>query len=241
MSFSSTGISYLMISISLSILTFRLFQYWRDKRDLTSRLFAFFGIFLCSFLLVRALSGIFFLDNYDVLIFSVYIVVFLQTIATSIMGYLISYLLLPKISPWIISSLAFLFGLFVTYLSTKIGYVIDIREWGSISWNFRNSTLGLVFGILRSLLLAIAFVPMAVVMIQQGRKGEDKLMRRRSLGLGIILLGGMLIGFLDFIIVGFLNFNIIYRDITTCIMAVVILVVVILTQKPSKQYKERIE
>jgi hypothetical protein len=218
-----------------------LFQYWRDKRDLTSRLFAFFGIFLCSFLLVRALSGIFFLDNYDVLIFSVYIVVFLQTIATSIMGYLISYLLLPKISPWIISSLAFLFGLFVTYLSTKIGYVIDIREWGSISWNFRNSTLGLVFGILRSLLLAIAFVPMAVVMIQQGRKGEDKLMRRRSLGLGIILLGGMLIGFLDFIIVGFLNFNIIYRDITTCIMAVVILVVVILTQKPSKQYKERIE
>jgi hypothetical protein len=241
MSFSSTGISYLMISISLSILTFRLFQYWRDKRDLTSKLFAFFGIFLCSFLLVRALSGIFFLDNYDVLIFSVYVVAFLQAITASIMGYLISYLLFPRISPWIISSLAFLFGLFITYLSTRIGYAVDVREWGSINWTFQNSALGLVFGILRSLLLAIAFIPMAVVMIQKARQGEDKLMRRRSLGLGIILLGGMLIGFLDFIIVGFLNFNIIYRDITTCITAVVILIVVILTQKPSRQYKEKIE
>jgi len=200
-----------------------------------------FGLSLCCFVIVRVVSGLFFIENEEILLYTIFAVAVFQVIAATIMGYIISYLKFPNISPWIMTGATLIVGLFIIYLSPIVGYEVTVAEWGSIDWGFPSSTFGFFYAILRSLLLVFAFLPVSFIFLQQARSTDSKILKRRSIGLAIVLLGASLIGILDYILVGILGLEIIYRDISTFALGIILFLVVIFTQSSPQKYQKKIQ
>jgi hypothetical protein len=204
-------------------------------------LFTLFGLSLCCFVIVRAVSGLFFIGNEEVLIYTIFAVAILQVISATIMGYIISYLKFPNISPWIMTSVVFIIGLFIIYSSSRVGYEAIVTEWGAINWTLPTSPFGTFYSILRSLLLAFAFIPVSFIFLQQAKETENKILKKRSIGLAIVLFGASLIGILDYILVGVLGLEIIYRDISMFVLGIILFLVVIFTQASPQKYQKKIQ
>ena len=100
MAFSLTGAVYLFGFFALALLSFRLFQYRKREETTVSRLLFYFAGLLDLFFFVTALGSLFFAQNQEVLKGVVIIAAFLQGLAAAILGYLIVYLKIPRISPW---------------------------------------------------------------------------------------------------------------------------------------------
>lgn len=235
MFFSSTGIAYLILSFSLGFLTVRFFQYWKDKRDITSKIFFFFTFCFTVFSLVRMFTSLFFLDNIGVLLSSIYFVAFLQGLAASFVAYLIFYLKFPKTSPWIGFFSIFVLTLIIVFLSFYMPYEVIIGEFGTIYWGFSSSSyFSNFYSLLRMIIILITFAPLSIIMFQQTIKSKDFSVRKKAIGLNTALIAGMVIGFIDFIMVNVLNFNILYRDIIVSFLGVILLFFTIFIQNIKK-------
>ncbi len=233
MFFSFTGLSYLTLFISLSFLTFRFFQYWRQKKDTTSKLFLLLIIPLFLFAFIRTITPLFFLENIQIITFSIILVAFLESLTAAVVAYLIVYLKFPKISPWVGFSIIFFLGIIVTILTANISYSPTIEEKGVIDWGFPSSEVGIIYSILRLVIVLATFIPLIIIVFQQFLYSEDAFLKKRSLGLTLVLILGMLLGFIDFILNNILGIKAaIYRDYTTIIISFLLFLVIFLTQKP---------
>jgi hypothetical protein len=236
MTYSLTGISYVVLFISLSFLTFRFFQYWQQKRDVTSRLFLLFGLALTSFALIRTVSLIFFIYNTQILRSSITWVAISQSVTAAIMAYLIFHLKLPRISPWVGFFLVLMLGSVATFVSTSIPYEPVFNETEKfLDWGGPSGEFGILYPLLRMAVVLVAFLPLTVIFFQQFLHSENIYTKRRSLGLSLILLLGIGLGFIDFVLNNLLSLKAaIYRDYVTMSVGFLIFLVVLLTQKVEK-------
>jgi len=232
MIFSSTGLVYLILFFALGLLTYRFFQYWKQKRDTTSKLFFLFALTFLSFVFFRAVSILFFANNIKILVDSIVLVSFIEDLAAAIVAYLIIYSKFPKISPWLGFSIIFILGLFVTIATAGISYQPSFEKMGAIDWGFPLSGAGIFCSILRFGIILITFIPLIVILLQQFKTSEDSSIRKRSFGLSLVLMVAVIGGLADFILNSFLRLDAIYRDITIAILGVLLFIFIFITQKP---------
>lgn len=238
MIFSLTGLAYLILFLSLGFLTFRFFQYWREKRDTTSKLFLLLIIPLALFALVRVISVLFFAKSTQALASSVIFVSFFQSLSAAVVAYLIIHLKFPKISPWVGFITIFFFGVIVTILTGSVQYHPTFGDKGVVDWGFPSSGASVIYPILRLVIILATFFPLIIILFQQFKHSEDAFLRRRSLGLSLVLFLGIVLGFIDFVLNNILELKAaIYRDYTTIVMGFLIFLIVLFTQKPPTSEK----
>jgi hypothetical protein len=232
MTFSLTGIAYLILSLAIGFLAYRFFQYWQQKKDTVSRLFFYFILSLLVFTLYKTVACLFFVDNQEVLISSTVVAVFMEGLAASIVTYLVTHLLkLSRLISSIGFFIVFIYGIYATWLTAIKPYSPYIESTGSINWGFLDAEIDSYFFIRLSLLL-IAFIPLVIILIQQYKKSSDRNTKDRAIGLGFALIVGVIIGFLDFFVLEILKFSAISRDIIMSILGAFLFVVIYFTQKP---------
>lgn len=237
MTFSLTGFSYLILFVSLSFLTFRFFQYWKQKKDIASKIFLLFGLTFTLFALVRVVSVFFFVYNTQILLGSIVISTFLQSLAAAIVAYLIVYIKFPSVSPWLGFAVIAFLGLIATILACNVSYQPVLSPEGIFDWGFPSfSSLAVFYSILRLIIILATFLPLMVILLQDFvYYSEDKLAKKRVLGLFLILCFAMLLGVFDFILTNLLKLETaVYRDYISIIMGCFIFLVILLTQKPIK-------
>ena len=236
MVFSSTGIAYLLLFLVLGFLSYRLFQYWTQNRTTTSKFFFFLVLSFLLFALIRVISVLFFVDNLQVLNASIVAVSFIEGLAASIVAYLVIHIKFHQISPRIGFIIFFFLGILATVLTVGINYQPSIEESGAVDWGFAASEVGVLYLIIRFGIILITFVPLIIVIFQQFLSSKDHVTKKKSLGLSIIFLLGIGLGFIDFVLNNFLQISVAaYRDYTTIILSLFILLVTFFTQKPSYQ------
>jgi hypothetical protein len=240
-SLSSTGIAYLLLFFSTGLLTYRFFQYWKEKKDTTSKLFLFFGATFAVFALVRTISVFFFAGNIQILLDSIIFVAFIESFAAAIVAYLIIHLKFPNISPWLGFGVIFLLGLLTTVLTTNISYQPSIGDAGAINWGFLASGAGVFYSILRLGIILITFIPLIIVLIQQFKASDDLIVKKKSFGLSLVLIMGITVGFIDFILTDLLKLNAFYRDITVGVLSIFLFIIIFTTQKPTTSKTSKTE
>jgi hypothetical protein len=241
MFFSSTSIAYFLLSLALGFLTYRFFQYWIQNRTTTSKLFLFLALSFFLFALVRVISVLFFAYNLKVLNGSIVAVSFIEGLAASVVAYLIIHLKFPKISPWIGFIVIFLLGIWATILTAGTDYQPLVEENGAIDWGFSASEVGMLYLVIRFGIILITFVPIIIILLQQFLYSGEPIIRKRSLGLSVVLLLGIGLGFIDFVLNNFLKIGVAtYRDYTTIIISFFILLVTFLTQKPEESKQQNL-
>jgi len=231
MTFSVTGVSSLLAFFAIGFLSYRFFQYWQRERTTVSKLFfCFVSIFSLS-MFITAIAGLLFVGNTLVLKGTVISAAFLQGLAAAVIGYVIIYMKFPKVSPWFGFLIVFLFGLMATYLSIVVPYIPPsapfLEPSGGINWGFQP-----LADILRFLVLFITFVPLGLIFTQQFKASENPYIRARALGMGLLLLFGIITGFLDFLLETILGLGAASSDIVFGFFSLFLFIVVFLTQKP---------
>lgn len=233
MGFSYTGLSYLILFFTVGFLAYRFFQYWRQKKDKISRLFFYFAFTLCLFAFTRAVSGLFFADNIRILKASIFLVIFFESIAAAIAAYITIFIKMPKISPWLgffVFSLLGAMVIILTYVSHPYSPFLDAHK--AINWQVSSN---LLYDVLRFILLFIPFFSLIVILIQQFKNSKDSFARTRAIGLSCLLFLGIIIGLLDFFLIGVTKLPAISRDIVTGFLSILLFVVVFLTQKSPRK------
>ncbi|MDD2697149.1 MAG: hypothetical protein PHE52_03290 [Candidatus Pacebacteria bacterium] len=234
MSFPLTGTAYLILFVALGFLALRFFQYWRKKKDITSKLFLLIVLPLVLFALVRAVSVLFFVWNPSVLKGSITLVAFLESLSAAVVAYFITYSRFPKISPWLGFTVILFFGFVITAFSANIQYQPTLEEKGVIDWGFPSGGANAVYPLLRLIVILVTFIPLIVILFQQFLRSQDGFIRRRTLGLSLVLFLGIILGSIDFVFNNILGLKAaIYRDYTTIVMGFLIFMIVLFTQKPS--------
>lgn len=232
MAISYTGLSYFLLSLSLAFLTYKFFQYWQRSRDTTSKCFYYFGLSLTAFAFVRAFTGLFFANNTKILLDSTVAVAFFEGLTAAIVAYLVFYLKLPKISPWVGFGIVFTLGIgltIVTFITSPFQPILEAT--GSINFVNRDIT-PLLYTILRMLILLIVFIPLIIILIQQRLATSDIRVKTKSFGLSLVLFLAIIISFFQFFFTEFLNLGSIGGDIILSITSIFIFIIVFITQKP---------
>jgi len=232
MNISYTGFSYFLLFLSLSFLTYRFFQYWQKNKDVIPKLFFYFGLSLTGFAFIRAFTGLFFANNIRILTDSTIAVAFIEGLAASVVAYIIFYSKLTKISPWVGFGVVFILTLILTALTLIFSPFQPVLEaTGSINFITR-SNVPIFYLILRTVILLIAFVPIIIILIQQGIASSNIYVRTKSFGLSLVLFLAIIISFLQFFLIEFLKLGAISGDIALGIISILIFIIVLLTQKP---------
>lgn len=233
---SSTAIAYGALSFTMAFLGMRFFQYWREKRDTTSKLFFFLALALLSLGLVRAITTFFFIDDVEILKDSITAVAFTEGLAAAIVAFLIIHLKLPRMSPWLGFWLIFVIGTIISIVSIFLPYVPFIEENTAVNWGFPEGLTGTIYLIFRTAIIFLTFLPLVFIMSQQFREAKDSFLKKRTLGLISALLLALATGFIDFILNDIFHFGTIYRDYSLIILSVILFFVIFFTQKP-EQFK----
>jgi len=228
MSFSFTGLAYLFSFFGLGLLSYRFFQYWKREKTTLSKLFLYFISIFEFFIFITAIAGLFFAKNIQILKVVVVSDIFLQGLASAIVGYLIIYLKFPKVSPWLGFWIIFLLGLATTVLTIIIPFEPSFDPSGAIDWDVGKFPTS----ILRTIIFLITFLPLVVIMFQQFITSKDFYIKTKALGLGLICLFGLIMGFLDFFLEKILKLGAISSDIAMGFLSVIVLILVFRTQKP---------
>lgn len=236
MSFSFSGIAYTLLFFSLLFLTHRLYQYRRQRNDVVSKIFLFFSLSFLFFAFVRSVTGLFFADNAMILNGSRILVALIEAFAAAIVAYLIIHLKFPKISPWLGFSVILAIGLLAA-----IGDSIAIRQpslgkLGVIEWGEVGS-FSLAIMVIRLTILLLTFIPLAFILLQQFKTSEDVFIKKKSLGLGLVVIIAIIFGFVDFILTSIFENAAIYRDVTMIVLSIILFVVILITQKPAPAEK----
>lgn len=233
-----TGIAYLILSSAVGFLTFRFFQYWRQKKDITSRQLFYFIFFLFLFSFYKAVAGLFFANNPQVLNSSMVFAVFAEGCAAAVVSYLLFHSLkFSKNVSRLAFGAIFVFTLGLSWYTNNIVRQPFVESAGSVNWGIPEQEFFYLF--LRFLLLSAALVPLAFIVIKQYVKTDDQVIKSRAIGLGLAIIVGIAVGFIDFLMVNVLKMsNAFNRDIAISILGIILFIVSYLTQKsPSNSEK----
>jgi len=230
MAFSYTGLAYLLGFFAIGLLTYRFFQYWQREKTTTSKLFFYFTGALALFMLITAVGGLFFARNTLILRWVVILAAFVQGIAFAVIAYLILYLKVPRISPWIGFTTLFLLGLATTILTALTPFYPYLELNGGINWDVQHNQP--LVDIFRFFLFLITFIPLIVILIQQMKTSENPTVKARVFGISLALFFGILIGLFDFLLETVLKLPSISSDIAMGFLSVIVLILVFRTQKP---------
>lgn len=234
MSFSFTGVAYLLGFLALGLLSYRFFQYWQRERILISKLFFYLTGIFALFMLIIAFVGLFFTQNNQVLKGTVILSVFIQSFAFAIIAYLIIHLKFPKISPWSGFIILLTLGFIATLLTAIIPFNPYLDPSGGVDWDVQ-----FIPNILRSLLFFITFLPLIFILSQQIKNSQDPTVKARAFGIMLVLIFGIFIGFFDFFLETILKLPIISSDIATGLLSIIVFVVIFFTQKSPSGTKLR--
>jgi hypothetical protein len=232
MAFSYTGLAYLIGFFALGLLSYRFFQYWQKERTTTAKLFFYFTSVFTLMMLITAIAGLFFVLNNQILKILIFLTVFTQNIGLSICGSLIIHLKFPRISPWWGFLIVFFLGLVAFVLSISIPFSPYLEENGGVDWDVPP-----LLGMLRFFIFLITFLPLTVIFIQQIRTSKEPLIKKRALGLSLVLVFGIVAALSDFFLETILKLNTISSDIAMIIVGLVALIVIFFTQKPPPEEK----
>jgi len=230
MSFSYTGLAFLLGSFAVGLLSYRFFQYWQREKTIISRLFLYMAGVFTLFMLITAVSGLFFAQNTTILKLTVIFAAFIQAFAFAVIGYIIFYLKFPRVSPWLGVIPIFLLGLVSTVLTIILPFNPYLEPSGGINWDNQP-----VADTIRFFLFLISFLPLSFIMVQQSRISKDPAVKRRAIGISILLLFGIVTGLLDFFLENMLKLGALGSDVGMAVISVVIFVTVFFTQKPPKK------
>ena len=236
MTFSYTGLAYLLGFFAVGFLSYRFFQYWQKEKTVVSKFFFYFVATFTLFMLITAIGGLFFAENTQVLRWVVILAALVQSFGFAFVVYLIFYLKFPRISPWWGSAAVFLLGLATTFLTAITPFTPYLEASGGINWDIQHSQP--LVDIFRFFLFLITFLPLIVILVQQVKVSVDPRIKARAFGLGLIMVFGVLIGLLDFLLETILKLGAISSDIAMSVLGVVVLILIIFTQRPPKKDKE---
>ena len=235
MTFSFTGVAYLLGFFATGLLAYRFFQYWRREKTIVSKLFFYFAAIFSFFMFITAIAGLFFAQNTQILKLTVIFAAFLQGLAVAIIGYLIVYLKFPQISPWLGFIPVFLLGLTATILTILLPFSPYLEEGGGINWGFQPKV-----DFIRFFLFLITFLPLIFILIQQIRISQDPIVKARAIGISLILSFGIFTGLLDFFLERILKLGAVSSDIALGFLSIVVFIIIIRTQKlPSSDYVKK--
>jgi len=224
---SSTGLVYLILFFALGLLTYRFFQYWQREKTVLSMLFLCFIGVLALFMLVTAISGLFFAQNALILKWTVVFASLMQAFSCAIVVFIVIYSKLPKVSPWLISILVFILGLTTTVLAAITPFHPFLDATGGINWD-----IPVTIEKIRLFMYLIAFLPFAAIIFQQLKNSQDSVVRARSLGLTLGIIFGVIVGLFDFFLDKILKLGAISRDVIMGTIAIILFIVIFITQKP---------
>ena len=233
MIFSYTGLAYLLGFFAVGLLSYRFFQYWQKEKTVVSKLFFYFTSILSLFMLVAAVTGLFFADNTAALRITVILSTFIQGWSFAVLGYLIFYLKFSKVSPWIGFSFLLSLGMVATYFVIKIPFTPYLESNGGINWDIQP-----LVDTIRSCVFALAFIPVILIILQQLRETNDPAVKAKAWGIGLALTFGVVVGLFDFLLEKILKLGALSSDVAMAVVSVVIFVTVFFTQKPPKKEKE---
>lgn len=226
MFFTVTGVSYLIFSIVLGLFTFRIFRYWREGKDVVSKLFFFSSLFFLLFSFLTVARLIFF-NNHFLLEIFVYASTFLQVIAFSLFAYFIFYIKYPKISPWFGAVPIFILGLVATFLNKAANFNPYLDDMGAVNWGLSQPLYPSLF--LRAFLMFITFIPIIFIFLQQFKESTDSRVRNKLFAFIVFLIIGLIFGGLDFIVITIFKIGAIWRDIVLIILIIVLFFMFFLT------------
>jgi hypothetical protein len=238
MGFSFTGVAYSSLFFAIALLAYRFFQYWRKRKDTTSGLIFWLVFIFSLFALDKAVSGLIFANNRQILFSSAVFAVFIETLTAVISVYLIFFIFkLPKIVSQIASLLVLAFGLYMTNMTISIPYYPFIGSSGSINWGFPSvgDEFFANYNGLRTVLLLTTFIPLIIIFVRQYRGTSDRFIRDRSIGLMFVLFMGVVVGLIDFIFINVMKTDALIRDIVLTFLGLFLFLMIYLTQKPPKK------
>ena len=230
MSYSITGFAYLTFFLALGFLAYRFFQYWKKERNLVSKLLLFFVDLFALFALIKAIGGLFFINNQNFLAGTTNVGGFIQALAFAVIAYFIVYIKFPQISPrWGFISILIL-GLVAAVFTVATPSRPFLEESGAINWGFPPFGLFVVTTLmLRLFLVLVTFIPMIIILFQQFKTSKDPYVKKKSIGLMLSLIFASFISLLDFFLVSFLKVDPVWRDMSYIAISIILLITLILT------------
>jgi len=233
---SSTGFAHLLGFVASALLSYRFYQNWRQERNIVSKLFFYMVISITISLFASGIAGLFFAQNIQILKGAVIFSSFMQIFVFSSAAFTITYLKLPKVSPWLVTGVIFVLELIAVILTVIIPFYPFIDSSGGINWG--NQPIADQFKLILSL---IVFLPLLYILFEQMIISKDSSVRTKALGLFLITLFGVLMTFFDFLLVTILQSGALARDAVVSTFAIIIFVVIFFTQKSSVPGKPKEE
>lgn len=137
---TTTGIAFSISSIGLAFCGLRFFRAFQKMGGLRpgNRVGILLSILFLGFSLqhgILAIGGLFFAQVSEVLYVILVIDHFVLVFVTALAVYLAVYILLPKISPWPLTTAIFLFSSFVNVLTINERFLPFVTVANSIDWN----------------------------------------------------------------------------------------------------------
>ncbi|KPJ73507.1 hypothetical protein AMJ48_00915 [Parcubacteria bacterium DG_74_1] len=232
MSYSITGVAYLVLLFPVGFLIYRLFQYWKKEKSAVSKQALYIASLFGLFVLIDAISGLFFADSPlpPVLSKKIEVGVFIQALIFAVIAYHIIYLKFPKISPWLGFIPVLVLGLIAAILSVVLLQFNPFLEAsGAINWGFPSSSMAVFVSSLRLFLSLITIIPLSIIFLSQFKNSEDPYIRAKSLGLGLAFLFILIVASFDFLFINTFNLGAIGRDIALIVCSIILFITLILT------------
>ncbi len=238
MTYSITGIGYLVGSFALGLLTYRFFQHWQRDRNIVSLLFVYFSGCYVLFLITTAITGLFFADNQTFLKTQVVASAFFQGLAGGFAGYIITYLKFRQISPWFGFSVIFLLGLIATCLASVTPYIPPSAPFldssGAINFGFQPPA-----DILRFFIFSLSFFPLIYIFTQQYKRFKNPIAKSRALGLSFVCFVGLVTAIFDIILERIFQLSSITSDVVFAFFSFFVFIFILFTREekaPEKKY-----
>ena len=232
MIFSSTILAYLILFFALGFLSYRFFLYWREAKDITSKIFFFFTVSFSMFALIRVVSAILFFFNYSqALYYSLILITFIESFVAAMMAYLITNLKFHRISPWLAFSVIFFIGLLTTFYSINVSCQPLVESFGAIDWGFTTPGFSLNYWIMRLVILFFIFIPLTIMLIEQLKTTVNPIVKKRALNLIFVSLIAVTIGIIDFVLSKLLKLDLIYRDVIIGSLGILLFITVFISRK----------
>lgn len=234
MTYSISGLAYLIFSFAIGFLTYRVFQYWKKEKDTSSKIWFFVSFLFLMFGLIKAIGGLFFANNSNFLIGTIIGGAFLQTFIFAILGYFIFYIKFPQSSPWLGFVPLLVFGLISAILTILYPYTPFLEPSGAINWGFPPK----IIGILRICLFLIAFIPTIIIFFQQFKAAENAYIKTKTFGFILIFIFAIVASLLDFLIISIFKLDAVWRDLSMIIISGILSIILVLTRRPMSPYEE---
>ncbi len=238
---SFTGIAYLLGFLAIGLLGHRFFQHWQKEKTIVSKMFFYLFSLFSLFMLIMAIVGLFFAKNPLAIKWLINIAVLIQNIGLATAAYIVIYLKLPRISPWLGFGTVFLLGLIPVFLIAVTPFTPYLEQSGGINWGVE--ALVPLIGIIRSFLFLAVLLPLTLILIQEIKSSQDYFIKIKAFGISVIIIFGIIIGLFDFILEPNLNLPAVSSDIALSILSFFAFIFILTTRKKtdkglSKNYEK---